>query len=70
MDWRILLVQAGNIIKSIASSFGPIPAMVAEFGLDVIELACDCANDKSDPIKLAEQISDKTLDLVQRLKTG
>ena len=70
MDWRVLLVQAGNIIKSVAGSFGPMPALVADFAVDVTELACDCAIDKSDPVKLAQDIADRSVDLIQKLKQG
>ena len=70
IDWKPLMHGAGDVIKTVASAFGPIPAAIADFSVAAIEGAIEGVEAKQDPVQLIEQVENQVGELLARLKTG
>lgn len=68
MDWKPIAVAAGATLEAIAGAFGPLPRAVAAFACGVTIRAIELAEERADPVRAAEELGDRAIDFVQRLK--
>lgn len=71
MNWQDIVKPAGEGIKQAAKFFGgPLAGLIAEAGVDLIELGIDGATKKLTREEIIQQVDDRCVDLLRVLKTG
>jgi formaldehyde-activating enzyme involved in methanogenesis len=70
MDWRVILLAAGDVIKEVASFFGPIPSTIATFSVDALETSITAIEAKEDVVKVIEKLEDQVAKMLEEIKTG
>ena len=69
-NWRDLVGPASTVLKGLANAGGPVAGLIGSAGVDLVRFGIEAADQGLTREAIAQQLMDRTLDLIQQIKVG